>query len=259
MLLVGLDANLVALFKWLGVNTQPYKQPRNTPGFANYLFFELWLDSVTSAFYVRLVYHSPPVQALRDLVDPTTLPASTRWSQYRSIVEIPGCAKAPLMACPYYTFMQLLLNSVNVELKTGCISAAYKALRSKFSSEALTSSPTVMPSAPTTVPSVKPTTMPSLIPSATSVKPTVPPTQKPTMKPTASPSKNHFVAPTKKPTLLLVLWFLGYGVCVVLEKFEIEVSSMPTNSKVSAMNLENYFSLIDFAVGAWMCPWDTQR
>ena len=255
MLLVGHDANLVALFKWLGVNTQPYKQPRNTPGFANYLFFELWLDSVTSAFYVRLVYHSPPVQALRDLVDPTTLPASTRWSQYRSIVEIPGCAKAPLMACPYYTFKQLLLNAVNVELKTGCISADHKALLSKFSSEAPTGSPTVMPSAP----SVKPTTMPSLIPSAPSVKPTVSPTRKPTVKPTASPSKNPFVAPTRKPTLLLVLWFLGYGGCVVLEKFEIEVSSMPTNSKVSAMNLGNYFRLIDFAVGAWMCPWDTQR
>jgi hypothetical protein len=166
VLFVGHDANLYALFRWFGVNTQPYKQPRNTPGFINYLFLELWQDSVTSAYFVRMVYHSPPVQALRDLVDPTTLPTSTRWSNYRSIVEIPGCAVAPTMMCPYPTFKKLILDTLAGQLKPACISEDHLSLLYSLQglspSNIPTSVPISTPSSVVSTPSQSPVNKPSL-------------------------------------------------------------------------------------------------
>lgn len=94
VLLVGHDANILQLLRWIGSDATPFHYPVNTPGFLNFVFFELWEEGDSRDYkehFVRVVYYSPPLVALRNLVDPLSIPASTRWRRYRSIVPIRNC------------------------------------------------------------------------------------------------------------------------------------------------------------------------
>ena len=111
VLLVGHDTNILSLLRWIGSDATPFGQPVNTPGFLSFLFFELWQDDESQAHFVRAIYYSPPLEALRDLADPRSLPLRDRWTKYRSIVPIRGCPTDGRGFCPFASFKSLILNA----------------------------------------------------------------------------------------------------------------------------------------------------
>jgi hypothetical protein len=138
VILVGHDANILQLLRWIGSDATPFHYPVNTPGFLNFVFFELWEEEEEEEgggqdYFVRVVYYSPPLIALRNLVDPLSLPASSRWRRYRSIVPIRNCpsnltAQASAGGgrgfCPYSTFKSLILKQVLASGQPmGCMSS----------------------------------------------------------------------------------------------------------------------------------------
>ena len=136
--MVGHDANILQLLRWIGSDATPFHYPVNTPGFLNFVFFELWEEEEEEEgggqdYFVRVVYYSPPLIALRNLVDPLSLPASSRWRRYRSIVPIRNCpsnltaqasAEGGRGFCPYSTFKSLILKQVLASGQPmGCMSS----------------------------------------------------------------------------------------------------------------------------------------
>ena len=134
VLLVGHDANILQLLRWVGSDATPFHYPVNNPGFLNFVFFELWQQEQgsdkddVSELFVRVVYYSPPLSALRNLVDPLTMAASSRWKRYRSIVPIRNCpanlTEGGRGLCPYSAFKTLILSQVLADGQPmGCMSS----------------------------------------------------------------------------------------------------------------------------------------